>query len=222
MKILVFSDTHLTDKFDGAKYEFLKKIINEADQVIINGDFWDGYLTTFDKFISSKWQTLFPLLKSKDTVYIYGNHDKEELANEKVNLFSNIQAKKYQIKLGKEQFVFEHGDRIIISGDKKIGQKILLYCLTRLVQFTHGLIIRSNFLSKQSQKRFFVKVSKKMAKLINIERKNEDYFFIAGHSHGQMIDYDKKYANSGFIQHGIAHYLIIEDGNVKVIWQRYR
>ncbi|KUK82735.1 MAG: Metallo-dependent phosphatase, partial [Microgenomates bacterium 39_6] len=87
MKTLIFSDTHLTDRLDPKKMAFLKKIINKADQVIINGDFWDGAFISFDQFLSSPWQELFSLLKKKQTIYIYGNHDKKERCGKGVSLF---------------------------------------------------------------------------------------------------------------------------------------
>jgi len=68
MKILIFSDTHLTSKFDQEKFDFLKKIVNSSDRVIINGDFWDSWFTNFDDFVKSRWNKLFPLLKKKNTM----------------------------------------------------------------------------------------------------------------------------------------------------------
>lgn len=65
MRVLVFSDTHLTKAFDDKKCEFLKKIISDSDQVIINGDFWDGYIISFDEFLKPEWACLFPPLKAK-------------------------------------------------------------------------------------------------------------------------------------------------------------
>jgi predicted phosphodiesterase len=93
MKILVISDVHLDNAFEKPKYRFLKKIIRRADRVIINGDFWDGYLVKFQQFIQSPWKSLFPLLKSKKTIYIYGNHDKKILSDKHTALFSDIQTR---------------------------------------------------------------------------------------------------------------------------------
>jgi hypothetical protein len=59
MQTLIFSDTLLHQKFDQKKYNFLLKIIKAADQVIINGDFWDSDLSSFDKFVKSRWKQLF-------------------------------------------------------------------------------------------------------------------------------------------------------------------
>ena len=94
MKYLVFSDTHLTPKFDHRKFSVLKEAIDQADRAVICGDFWEGFGNSFDDFVSSKWsETLFPLLKKKKTVYLYGNHDKKEYANDRVSLFSVKQQK---------------------------------------------------------------------------------------------------------------------------------
>jgi predicted phosphodiesterase len=53
-KVLIFSDTHLTCKFDKLRFLALKKIIEEADIVIINGDFWEYISCPFEKFINSE------------------------------------------------------------------------------------------------------------------------------------------------------------------------
>lgn len=71
MKTLIFSDTHLTKKFDLKKFLFLKRIIESADQVIINGDFWDSWFSDFNGFLKSGWKDLFHSLKEKETIYIY-------------------------------------------------------------------------------------------------------------------------------------------------------
>src|SRR3990167_5228492 len=87
MKVLVFSDSHLDHNFEPKKLSYLKKLVRSVDQVIINGDFWEGYSITFDQFLSSKWNELFPLLKAKKAVYIFGNHDKKVLADKRMRLF---------------------------------------------------------------------------------------------------------------------------------------
>ena len=45
MKTLIISDTHLYHVFDKRKFFLLKKLFSSVDQVILNGDFWDGYRT---------------------------------------------------------------------------------------------------------------------------------------------------------------------------------
>jgi len=101
MTILVFSDTHLTHRFNKKKFLFLSRIIKKADKVIINGDFWDGHISSFHRFINSKWSMLFKLLKQKKTVYIYGNHDRKEYCDSRVSSFSTIQTTHYKINFNK-------------------------------------------------------------------------------------------------------------------------
>ncbi len=67
--ILIFSDTHLTTKYDRKKFELLSKLIGSSDRVIINGDFYEGYVINFGQFIASPWRNLFPLLKEKKAIY---------------------------------------------------------------------------------------------------------------------------------------------------------
>lgn len=112
MTIIIISDTHLTNEFDQKRFDFLKKIILESDQVIINGDFWDGYFVEFKNFIESSWRELFPFLKAKRTVYIFGNHDRREWADEHVNLYSVEQKEKHELRLNERIFHIEHGNKI--------------------------------------------------------------------------------------------------------------
>ena len=111
MKTLIFADTHLTNKYDPNLADYIAKLVKSVDQVIINGDFWDLYLTTFDRFINSEWSKLFPILQPK-TVYLYGNHDPAELMDERVKLFSKLQADNYQFVAGERTFQVEHGHRV--------------------------------------------------------------------------------------------------------------
>jgi len=125
MKHLIFSDSHLTDRFEEDKFKFLYRIISQSGRVIINGDFWDGYLTSFDKFIKSPWKKLFPLLLKKKTIYIYGNHDSPDLSDQRVNLFSIKQTEKYFIVSGEILLRIEHGQNIFKIGDKKLPLFVL-------------------------------------------------------------------------------------------------
>src|SRR3990172_1424130 len=111
MKILVFSDSHLTDKFEEKKFYFLKKIIRQSDFVIINGDFWDGYLTTFNRFISSNWSKLFPLLKLNKilTIAVGSILENVSLLQLMLKRVNRIIKKKVKKELGiKEMFVCGH------------------------------------------------------------------------------------------------------------------
>ena len=109
MKTLVISDTHLDTTFDEKKYAFLRSIIERADRVILNGDFWEGITISFDDFIKSEWKSLFPLLKQKQTIYLYGNHDRKEYNDERVQLFSAAQGDSHILKEENTTYHIQHG-----------------------------------------------------------------------------------------------------------------
>jgi predicted phosphodiesterase len=218
MKTLVFSDTHLTHTFDPRLLKFLEKIISPVDAVIINGDFWDSYLTNFDRFTASKWNdTLFPLLKSKNTIYLYGNHDDISRSDSRVSLFSNEIKAVHSINSGDTIFHIEHGHVQAPSFDAQfpfLKKSILVNKLNYLKNYI-GI--------KYFGKKLFLDEVMANKKLKQWKNKNldENTYFVTGHSHLYEIDESAKFANSGFIQHSRASYLTIEDGKIELHKSRY-
>ena len=115
MKTIIFSDTHLTARLEPDKFAYLVKILRDADKVIINGDFWDCYDTDFDTFMQSDWKKLFPLLKQKKAIYLFGNHDPELLMDDRIKQFCSKAQDIYKFKQNKYEFVVRHGHRIVPS-----------------------------------------------------------------------------------------------------------
>lgn len=218
MKILVFSDSHLKIPFEEKKYQFLESLIQPIDHVIINGDFWDGYFITFDQFVNSPWQGLFPLLKSKNTVYIYGNHDRAAFADNRVNEFSDVQTMRHQLENGDKTFIFEHGNRLYTTPDEYFHSQRFLK-----INSTFFNTLERNFIQRFGQKRL-IKImgskNNKIKKKIAHELKENEYF-VCGHTHCAEFDEENRFINSGFIKHGIAQYLYIEDGVITHKEERY-
>lgn len=207
MKTLIFSDLHLTDKFESKKYQFLKKIISESDKVIINGDFWDSYLTTFNRFVKSPWKKLFPLLKSKDTVYIFGNHDKRVFANQDMRLFSSLQTDNYLLTINRKKYLIQHGNKIYPALDDLLGLQKPPFWLIKFVNFGYKYLFKK--FGKSFLKVAFSGSNRKIKKKIdNFVREKE--ILICGHTHYAEIDLDNRYANSGIFHFGLAQYLIID------------
>jgi predicted phosphodiesterase len=216
MKYLIFSDTHLGSLFDEKKFKFLKKIISESDKIIINGDFWEAYDVSFNKFISSKWNGLFKILKNKNAVYLYGNHDKKEYGNIKSNDFSIKQSYKLQIVSKEKTFYIEHGDKIVPLWDRFFEKmpKFINYFLNKLeksIIFLFGINAIGIL-----YKRFNEKMKNRKSKLL---KHNE--FLICGHTHWQEFDKSNHYINNGFVKHGIGQYVTIENGNVELHNEKY-
>jgi len=217
MNILVFSDTHLYLPFDQKKFNFLKKIISESGQVIINGDFFDGYMNKFDEFCKSSWNKLFPLLKDRKTVYIYGNHDQKKFIDKRVNLFSEIREERYRIKINKKNYIFEHGHKTRPAHDimftninwqiKHIGMILVHFIRNFLVNTFGNLAILLLFKPLN-------KISKKMIDKFYKPQENEVYFI--GHNHFGEIDLKNHFVSTGAILHGFAQYLTINSTSGKI------
>lgn len=208
MKILVLSDTHLTEKFDEKKFNFIKKIITPVDQVILNGDFWDGYKTTFNNFISSSWNKLFPLLKSKKTIYIFGNHDQKRFNDKRASLFSQKQVDRYLLKTEKYNFVIEHGNKIYPFYDENTEIKTPL-----LIKLLFNIFER--ILIRTTGKLFFIiPIGRRLNRTMKDrfkEKYSADKILICGHTHSPEFNTKNNFINTGFIMHGLAHYLLLNE-----------
>lgn len=218
MRILIFSDTHLYHHFDKKKYEFLYKTISNADTVVINGDFWDGYLTTFEKFIHSPWKKLFPLLKKKNTIYIYGNHDKKEWSDKRAHLFSTQQKDAVVLDFGNYRLLVEHGNRIAPKLD---GQ---LAWIPRHPFFGYiAAYFQKIGLSTMGEGFLAFWYEKSHAKLRAYAQKvcKKQEILVCGHSHVANLSIGLHYANSGMIRDRIGQYLLIENEEIKLIKDHY-
>ena len=211
MKLLIFSDTHLTKKFDPAKFRYLLHIISSADKVIINGDFWDMFFTTFDEFVNSEWNQLFPVLKQKQAVYIYGNHDEKWASDERANLFSVSQVYHYDIDADGLSLHVEHGQRMI----PQMG--MLSYVPT-------FISVRLEFILRMVLGRFI----KVLLQPLNDELKAwikynlpGNQILVCGHTHLQEDARSQRLINSGFNLYGFGQYLMVENGEAKLNAVKY-
>jgi len=219
MNILVFSDTHLYLPYEERKFNFLKKIISSADRVIINGDFFDGYIISFNDFVKSQWNKLFPLLKKRRAVYIYGNHDPKKISDKRVNLFSDIQTDQYKLKINKIIFYFEHGQKIRITPEVLLKMDFfklswIIPFFVKINQFFQQLLIKifgRFFIIWFAYRNYPAKI--KIKKLYS-PKDNEIY--IIGHNHFGEVDEKNHFAATGIILYGFAQYLTIENGRLKL------
>ena len=220
MKILVLSDTHLTPRFEQKKFEFLGNIIQKSDSVIINGDFWDAYLSSFEHFIDSPWKKLFPLLKKKNSIYIYGNHDAESFSDKKYLMhFSSKQLHSYSLNIEGYKYEIEHGHRLLRNGLK--NPKII----TKTTRLKIKIIDAVEYSVSNSSYKIFNRtlsvlnkgIKKKLSKFV---KPNVRYIF--GHTHAQELDLENQFINTGFSKHGFAEYMWLDESGPKLFHERYR
>ena len=216
MKTVVLSDTHLSKKFYPRKYDYLVSIIEDADRVIIAGDFWDGFLISFDDFLASKWQQLFPLLLEKQAVYLYGNHDRPEWCDERAALFSVEQGMSTTLSAHGTSYYVTHGHTVFVSFEDKwpiLNRKITLKIgsnIDRLHKIIWG-------------ERFFKEGSSINTPMFTWASKNlpEGQMLICGHSHYPEMDVLKRVVNTGYIGLGYASHVVIDSTLPRIVQERY-
>lgn len=207
MKTIICSDLHLAGDFDATKFEYLKDLFSDCDQLIINGDFWDGYEIRFEKFVKTPWSRLFPIMLAKNTVYIYGNHDKADW-NIRPELFSTSQFSSYTLQVGKVELLIEHGHQFSPSFD--ITWPKLSYVLSSIVS-------SKRFRLGNELKGWENMQMKKYAK----ENLHANQLLVCGHSHIPENNRAHHYLNTGFIENGIASYIAIVGTSIKLVTETY-
>lgn len=229
MKTLVISDIHLSRWYDEKKYNFLSNLIRKADQVIINGDFWDYWYINFDNFLNSPWNKLFPLLLEKNAIYIHGNHDPITLCNEKVALFSKINCESHTLNIDGKEFLFMHGHQLL-RGNKSIKLEVYDRFIGFLEKLRIGkpLFYAMHYTEILAFKLFGPQIITKSK--IALENNNiiklstqidSNKWVICGHTHGPELDNESNFANSGCIINRNATYLFIENGVVDIVNEKY-
>lgn len=213
--VLVFSDTHLYLPFDEKKFNFLKKIISESDQVIINGDFFDDYMISFEEFINSPWNKLFPLLKNRHAIYIFGNHDQQKFSDSRFNLFSDLQVPNYSLTTIHYSLLFSHGSEFRKTADLLVPKsfKPLVSFVIRMAHIFRQVMVNifgRNFFRLRFAYRN-ITTSQKAVKTIK-----DNEFIIIGHNHWGEVDEMKRFACDGAILYGFAQYLTIDSDTGKL------
>jgi predicted phosphodiesterase len=213
MKLLVFSDSHLSARFDEAQYNYLYWIISHADKVVINGDFWDRDLCTFNQFVNSEWKRLFPLLLSKDTTYIYGNHDYAGYCDGRVNLFSKHQAEAVDMEVDGRKLHIEHGNKIALIHQKAKESKLHSIIMS-------DLDLGTRIISDRIFKTLFGHYNEEMARWAEANLP-KDTTLICGHIHIPANERIHQFINTGFNKYGYGQYLLLDDGVFKLMNVRY-
>jgi predicted phosphodiesterase len=198
----------------------LEKIFSTVDKVIILGDFWDSSLMTFDNFINSDWRLLFPILKQKHAVYVYGNHDKKETADSRVFLFSDTQTTRYKFEEGGKTFITEHGDRFFknhILFLLTYGGPFKRFFMSRFF-IVWQFVIVEDVLTKIFGTKYLankgLKFNIHIKKIWQKEAKNGEYL-ICGHTHAAEMDLKNHFINTGLIRHGLGQYVVIDGEKIE-------
>lgn len=197
MRTLIFSDTHLTHDYSPSLDLFMQSLIDSADNVVVNGDFWDAYHTDWRRFSESRWQGLFARLRNKKAVVLWGNHDLPRWTKDP-QLFGSQYVGQHIIPLGKLELQIEHGHLLAPSFDTH--HPFLAWNFSRYIPY------RSYSFKPTSRINRIADASLRLA----ASRLPSTRFLITGHSHVASLDEPLRYANSGLIGNGHASWLWID------------
>lgn len=212
MSLTIVSDTHLMPEFEKEKFDFLVKILEKTDRVIVNGDFWDGYFWNFEDFVKSPWKKLFPLLKKKQTIYITGNHDREYLIEKKLakKLFCKEVLLEYETKINGKIYHIEHGHRVLPFSDVKLNLDLrnkLIKTILKTVKLTEKAIFKTPA-KKLLKELYYKSKAKEIKKRV---KKKDGIFYIFGHVHYATLDIKNQIATSGSIEYGVGEWIEIKN-----------
>jgi predicted phosphodiesterase len=221
MKALIISDLHLlSTSFSQAKYNYLNKLFSSVDEIFINGDLWCVYTEDFADFLKSPWAGLFPLMKSKHTVYVTGNHDSMRYMDSQALLFCDKYVDEYKVKLGQYTYVLKHGHQLLpyhynmspdyVALGRKTGEFKFSYFIQKWYLKIFGVDAVKTFVAKQN------KSFRKYARTLNA-----DEILVCGHSHWAEFDLPAHFINTGFVDNTYASYLLVEDGEPRLVRERW-
>jgi predicted phosphodiesterase len=217
MKTLVISDLHLTNDFDHKKYNYLKNLILKYDRVVINGDLWSYYSCTIEEFINSPWKKLFPILKDKEAVYIFGNHDRKEWNKNFTQVFSKISKDQYKLEDTKKTFLIIHGHTLTYDSiqNEKFISFIRKIKFDKFVRRPVEQIIVKHL-------KFILKLSatRALSKANPSKYLRGNNFLVLGHFHYPLTWGDNLIV-TGQVDFGLASYLEIVNGIPKLITEKY-
>lgn len=204
-KVVIISDTHLTKKFSPAKFELLKKIITNCDQLIINGDLWEGFSMSAQEFIASPWNQLFGLFKQKGAIYLFGNHDPQDNSVDYRQMVASV-ARNYEFSQNGVDFYVVHGDYLDPTFDMRHPN--LPKWILNIGSLVDRMLIQ---IFGWKYLEIYRWSNNKMKRWHQSNQTNK--WLICGHSHLPEVDQKNKFANSGiFLKPGLASYLTVTNG----------
>lgn len=217
-RIVILSDCHLEKKFDRLQYNRLVDVLKSADQVIINGDLWYDKKISFDEFLHSKWSSLFPLLKQKHTIYVFGNHDMPLLSDSRILSFCREAAFGVKLTAGKLQFHIEHGHLLSTGLVRRVLE--LFEKHPRLLGFVTsplGHISEWGLGSSSQRKKAITKKIHEEYKAKSKQFLSPNEYFVMGHTHLPEFDETEKYINLGRTHKGEFSYLVIQNNTIELV-----
>lgn len=227
MSYLIISDLHLKPNDSYKKIDYLKKLFLKFKNIIIVGDFFEGYNWSFKDIIKNIYfKDLIKIISQKNCVYLIGNHDSCVL--KELNIVKKYFKEfdfSYELKIKNQKFLFLHSHKIFPSIDEifklyYLPKKITSILLNSIGYYKDHRLRALKYL--KLKKIFIEKDTKQLLEIIDKYYFKRNFWVITGHTHNPIILKDKKYANCGFVDYGFASYLTINNqGGLRLHIEKY-
>lgn len=227
---LIFSDLHLGENVCLKRLNAFIEICESFDLIILNGDFLDDFWC-YDKTIESDWSPLFDFFKTKEVIYIFGNHDHDtvKLRNATIK-FIDLYCDEYLLSVGKIELCIQHGHHIYPRPDGILYKKkttwrgkLFQKMVKNIWYFLYPIILKFRFFIERFPKtlvhiqRPFVILQNKRMKKYAADKLEPHQILVCGHSHLAEFSPEKKFINCGANSYNRIEYISVRDGEIKLI-----
>ena len=227
---IILSDLHLGEKVNKQRKQAFLEAFRNYDRVILNGDFLDDFWD-YSKTRESGWSPIFEILKSKEVIYIFGNHDRDSIELRKETKdFINSYHEEYVLPVGEKELVIQHGhhiyprpDGILYSSPQTILGKLSKWFVKSIWQILYPIVLITRFFIEKYPKtlaylqRSFVKPQNERMKRYAKQNLKPHQILVCGHSHFAEFAPEKQFINEGANSYNRIEYLSIREGKMKLV-----
>lgn len=227
---IVISDLHIGEKVNKKRKRAFLETFRHYDRIILNGDFLDDFWD-YSKTRQSAWSPVFEALKSKEVIYIFGNHDRDSVElRQATSDFITSYHDQYILPVNEYELVIRHGHRIYPRPDgilynpaRNIFTKLLKWFAKLVWRLLYPIILITRFSIEKYPRtlaylqRSFVKPQNKRMKKYAQEHLKDNQILVCGHSHFAEFSPEEQFINDGANSYNRIEYLSIRDGHMKLV-----
>lgn len=226
---IIFSDHHLGNNIHHKRLARFMSVCKKFDRIVLNGDFLDDFWK-FKETLASDWKPFFELLKHKEVIYLFGNHDRDSqdlraATSEIIDYYADT----YYLPVGDHELVIRHGHRIYPRPDDifykekntqsgKVSQKTI----RKIWRFIYPIMLAIRYFIERFPKtlarlqRPIVKPQNERMKKYAQDHLESHQILVCGHSHYAEFSPDQQFINCGANSYGRVEYLSVINDTLKL------
>lgn len=227
---LIFSDLHLGNNIHAQRLAAFLEVCDSFDRIILNGDFLDDFWD-YNATTQTAWKPLFDLLKTKEVIYLFGNHDRDtkELRDATAD-FIDVYADTYCQIVGDKELVIMHGhsiyprlDRLLYAKKSTLSGRTYQQYMKKIWKIVYPIMLRIRFFIEEYPKtlarlqRPVVKPQNERMKKYAEEHLEPHQILVCGHSHFAEFTPEEQFINCGANSYGRIEYISIIDDKMKLV-----